>query len=236
MSARNRLCSDNMVAPAAYSLLAEKAEKMQQLQLRMMLAARLATLEANLRELTGLEDALSRFAGEYFEAVGSYATTLAKLQESHTESQLHTVGVMLHEQLAQQRNARKKRLKTTYRSLARAFHPDTNTGCERAAQMMQKINAAYAASDVATLARLEIEHLHHSSSSDVLAEKMARCESLIGACAAERTSLEDSPLFALHERTLLARLAGEDFIGRVVLGLKEQIRRQQPIGANAQAA
>lgn len=207
--------------------LAAKADKLQHLQLRMMLAARLATLESSMRALMGLEDALSRFAGEYFDAVGGYVTALAERGKKQTmpTADIQRVDIALHEQLAQQRAERKKQLKHSYRALARTFHPDTNTGCARAEQMMQKINAAYAASDVATLARLEIEHLDLCEDTDLLAEKMARCEALIGACSEQREALEASPLFALHERTLLARLAGEDFIGRVVKGLKAQLEQ-----------
>lgn len=205
-------------------LLAEKTEKLQHLQLRMMLAARLTTLDIALRELTALEDALSRFASDYFGAVGTYATTLAGLMDPREIHGLNDMGVLLHDAIHTRRSARKKRLKTSYRKLALKFHPDTNADTAHAAHMMQRINAAYAASDVATLARLEIEHLEYAAgTAEILAEKMARCEALIGACAAEYALLEASPMFALHERTMLARLAGEDFIGRVVLGLKAQI-------------
>ncbi len=208
--------------------LAQKTEKLQHLQLRMLLASRLATLEIALRELTALEDALSRFAGEYFDAVGSYATTLSELLEPREISGLQEMGALLHDAIHTRRSARKKRLKQSYRKLALKFHPDTNADRAAAAQMMQLINAAYAANDAATLARLEIEHLEYArGTAEILAEKMARCEALIGACAAERAVLEASPMFALHERTMLARLAGEDFIGRVVLGLKAQILKHQ---------
>ncbi len=208
--------------------LAVKTEKLQHLQLRMMLAARLATLESALRELTALEDALARFAGEYFTAVGGYATTLAELMQPAEAADLKSMHHCLHDHIQTRRSARKKRLKQSYRKLARQFHPDTNPDHAHAAQMMQVINTAYAANDIATLSRLEIDHLAYADgTAEILAEKMARCEALIGACAAERAALETSPLFALHERTMLARLAGDDFIGRVVLGLKAQIDKER---------
>lgn len=217
--------------------LSEKTEKLQYLQLRLLLASRVATLEMSLRELTALEDALSRFAGEYFDAVGSYATTLSELLEPRAMNGLNVMGVALHDAIHTRRDARKKRLKQSYRKLALKFHPDTNADSNHAAQMMQVINAAYAASDIATLARLEIEHLEYAEgTAEIMAEKMARCEELIGACVAEQAVLEASPMFALHERTRLARLAGDDFIERVVLGLKAQILKHQPAPQKSQAA
>lgn len=217
--------------------LAQQTEKLQHLQLRMMLASRLATLDIAMRELTALEDALSRFSAEYFDAVGSYVTTLTELLEPREMSGLQEMGVQIHDAIHIRRDARKKRLKQSYRKLALKFHPDTNVDSSHAAQMMQVINAAYAASDVATLARLEIEHLEYAGgTAEILAEKMARCEALIGACAAEQAVLEASPIFSLHERTMLARLAGEDFIGRVVLGLKAQILKHQPALQKTRAA
>lgn len=225
MSGASPLLSSNAIR--------DKAEALERLQLRMVLAARLATLDIHVRECAALEDALSRFATEYFSAVGEKARLLCSLLAPEEQRAMHKSHHALQDQLQELSRTRATRLKQTYRRLARGFHPDYHAASDkpRATSMMQTLNAAYTNRDMATLLRLEIEHLVAAGNGRqelaALAEKLAHCEALIGSYTAEREAMEQSPLFVLHERTMLARLAGEDFIENVLSGLKNQIRQKQ---------
>lgn len=213
------------------SSLTQKTHALECLQMRILLASRLATLEICVRECSALQDALSRFAGEYFSAVGEEARTLCSLLAPREHAAITQAHAEMDDGIAVQKKARASQMKQRYRKLAQAFHPDVRGDDAGAAQMMQAVNAAYARRDMAGLMRMEIEHIigsqHASKSAEALAEKLAQCEQLIGEATAERETLEKSPLFVLHERTLLARLAGKDFIGNVLRGIQAQIKLKQ---------
>jgi hypothetical protein len=210
---------------AAPSRLAAKAQALECLQLRMMLSLRLGTLEENLRALITLEDAVSAFSTRYFAAI-------AEMELVDTTASSHKETAPLVDdfsELEHQRATRAKHLKTSYRTLAKQFHPDRVQASSAQHSVMQAVNDAYARQDLAALTRLELEHSLSSAEVDdagmMLAEKLARCEQLIGLLSEQRSALEQSPLFELHERELLARMQGRDFIAQVKRSLKNKQRR-----------
>ncbi len=212
--------------PSAPSKLAAKAQALECLQLRMMLSLRLKTLEENLRALITLEDTVSAFSARYFAA-------MAEMEQLTTASVSRLEAAPLandFSDLEHQRAARARHLKTSYRTLAKQFHPDRTPQGSAQHAVMQAVNDAYARQDLAALTRLELEHSLSSSAQYedagmMLAEKLARCEQLIGLLSEQRAALEQSPLFELHERELLARMQGRDFIAQVKRSLKSKQRR-----------
>jgi exonuclease VII large subunit len=223
---------------AISQIFAEKTQRLEYLQMRILLRKRLQTLQACLKRVSTLEITLQQFADQYFDAVGDYA---AQLQHLHSRLPPHRANALPHTSLdmlaqwqacnsnmAAQNSARKAMLKASYHKLARQFHPDQSEHMPaKSAAIMQQINAAYQAKDMGALLQLEIEYLHDGRDDmDALADKIARCETLIGACNIEQTHLENSPIFALHERHMLARLAGENFISNVIGNLKIAIRKE----------
>lgn len=212
-----------------------KMQKLEQLQLKILLKQRLQALEASFREMESLQIILRDFAQQYFSAVGIYASRLAQLSMEPT-AMFDATGEIQDDLLdaakywldKDEREERAKQLKQTYRKLAQKFHPDHNPNqTADDIRIMQEINAAYAAEDMGTLLRFEIEYMHGSTEdTNIIAEKLARCEALIGACIMEREALENSPIFELHSRHMLARLAGEDFITQVINRMKSQLKQQ----------
>lgn len=216
----------------------EKAQKLETLQLKMLLKQRLQALSDHVSEVVALETSLKHFTEDYFGAVGEYASQLAALRHNEKQAQAEAEAARrLRKEASSKKQAKHQaRLKESYYKLAKKFHPDNHAPAQEGAlapeAMMQKVNVAYHSGDIGTLLQMEVEHLHHDEAmmQDPLfeiAEKITRCESLISTCLGEATALRKDPMFSLYERHEQARMEGEDFISQVVEHMKDQIAEER---------
>lgn len=131
-------------------------------------------------------------------------------------------------------------LKTLYRDAARLFHPDLSNGDDDEhawrTQMMQQVNAAYAAGDSETLRRLlsqrRVPKRQGATADDALAvvrAKLARLRARLNAVLGERQSLETSDLGQLYLQAQRSAVSHADFVRDLAVSLRAEIEAQQKI-------
>lgn len=132
----------------------------------------------------------------------------------------------------------KATLKQLYRRLARRFHPDLGLDeADRAyrTQMMMRINAAYAARDLAQLQSLALEpdsvtgaySYSDQELVDALRREVASCQRRLREIMRERLQLDSSESGRLLERANRLEKTGRDFYAEMAAEIHEQIDQKR---------
>jgi chromosome segregation ATPase len=126
------------------------------------------------------------------------------------------------------------KLRTFFRDLAKRFHPDLTPDPQEKIwrqDIMAKVNAAYAAKDLATLEELAQKPERppekiEKSPVEILKElhtELRRLDGVILNLKRELQSMINSEIVQLQLEASMARRAGRDLIGEMVVELKTQI-------------
>lgn len=204
------------VSPA--NNLAQRRARQEALHAKVAITMRLAELEKAARLTLTLESELTRFANDYYEAVGQYAEHLA-----HLEAQ--GVCALTAPDAPTTRDGELKKL---YRALAKELHPDRNGDATR----MQRANEAYHAGDYAALLCLQFEQEMEGAEDWKI--QLAYIESAITRYRAQYETWLNSPIYALWEKATEARLAGKNWLQAVIGNIRKEIERHQRALASAQ--
>ena len=227
------------------SSLEQRADRQTATYWRVRVNATLARLEREARRMLQLEEDLSAFANQYYEAVGEVTERLAMVEQKISEAPQTASGVSeeltvtMPAVLAQRdaRDARRSELKTRYRSLAKEIHPDRAMIVDAGGTMashMHVLNAAYQHGDLAALLRLEA-HMLLSRMTDEdfmnptpeLEHALREVERAADTYANGYRGLLSSPLNELMLRAMSARLAGWDWMQAVVRKVERTIEEKE---------
>lgn len=131
-------------------------------------------------------------------------------------------------------------LKKLYRDAARLFHPDLSNGDDDdhawRTQMMQQVNAAYAAGDSEALKRLLLQRrvlkkqgITADDALTTIRAKLARLRARLNEVLRERRSLETSDLGQLYLQAQKSALSHADFVRDLAVSLRAEIEAHQQI-------
>jgi hypothetical protein len=188
-------------------------------------------------ELATLRARLIAFERAYMEKVGKLYVEFDELEAlltglrlaQHPESRKAALGPSVGEPEPSQE------LKLLYRGLAKQYHPDVALDPrekERCSVIMAQVNEAYARGDLQALQKLSDELAmapETMSGDDVGSElvrairKIAQTDRRLAAVEEEITSLTESDLYRLLERSESARQQGQDLLEALAVDLKRKI-------------
>lgn len=186
-----------------------------------------ARLEKAARTFYTLENDLARFSEDYFVQVGPVASRLVTLEAQATQAPPFPFAAAEAEATPHIPPSHRDVLKSRYRALARALHPDTGNTATTA-DSMQQLNRAYAEGDMAAMLVCESQHrisqlaFHDEAACTQVATALTQqCEHYERAT----TRLRATPLYALMERAERARTYGWDWIDHVVTHMEATTER-----------
>lgn len=210
---------------------------------RVRIQSTLERLERESRRMLQLEEDLSLFSQQYYEAVGEVTERLARVEEKIAETTpTHEISISMPAVLASRETvqARQKELKSRYRTLAKEIHPDRSMSIEgtgETAEAMQSLNNAYQHGDLAAMLKLEahlaITRLGESDFEDMgtIEQALREVERAADTYASGYRELLASPLNELMLRAMSAKLAGWDWMQAVVKKVEREIEEKERAAA-----
>lgn len=237
----------NEQSNASYSALENRAARQVVSYWRVRINATLDQLEREARRMFQLEQELSVFAENYYEAVGPAAEHLASLECAPSINAPLLPVDALPEALVQRdaRGVRLGEIKARYRSLAKEIHPDRAMvveGSGSVANAMHTLNAAYQHGDLAALLKLEAQMALSRVDDDAptagmeLEGALREIERAANTYADGYRAMLGSPLNELMLRAMSARLAGWNWIDAVVKKLEQAIATHERAAIEASIA
>ena len=199
--------------------------------LRHSLSHLLERLARDTQQVRQLESEMEAFLSEYYERVGGYFEQLERLNYSiaaldeEREAQAQSPAALSPTPLARE-------IKQLYRSLVKEFHPDRlqAAGSKPRSEVIQRINSAYAAQDLAELWRIRLLAEQPGSAAERVVryrEYYRAMHQLVEQIAARRESMTSSAAYALMQRAQEARLEGQDLISHIIRKVRQQIGRKR---------
>lgn len=212
-------------APTHPSSLSDRTEALEKLRLRAALKQGLAELEQRVRDCHTLEGQLTRFADEYFKALGDSTTQLLALTPDEAGAPTLPVGPL--DAWYQQRDTQTK---THYRRIMKSMHPDVRADTD--AVQLLRVQQAYRRGDVATLLCLEFAlsppPVDAPETTRVALEaRLEQVQNAIATTEMRAQELRQSALYACWQRATTERLAGRDWVAIITARLKQELRNQR---------